>query len=172
MSAQEAKQAIEYAFDLAATGAGASGLVKFCNPLPISDVLSQVLVMRAISSDIASIYGFKSLPGRTTFTGKLVGLGGGIKLASEVTMLIPVVGLGASTAAAFCIHMAASVVFIIIFELLQQGSIPQDYMKTARPSDIAYLLYLAGAAIGDIVRGKESVEAISAAVEKFQSSAK
>ncbi|NTU79170.1 MAG: hypothetical protein HGA45_07170 [Chloroflexales bacterium] len=170
MSAQEVKQAIDYAFDLAATGAGASFIVKFCNPLPISDVISQVVTMKVISNNIASIYGFRALPGLTRFTGKLVGAGGGVKLASEVTMPIPFIGLGASTIAAFCIQMSASIVFVIIFELRQKGSIPQDYMKTASPSDIAYLLRLAVEVIGDILRGKDRVEAVSTAVGKFQKS--
>lgn len=168
MSSQEAKQAIDYAYDVAATGAGASFLVKFCNPLPISDVLSQVVTMKVISDKIATIYGFKALPGRTGFTGKLVGAGGGVKLASEVAIPIPFVGIGASTIAAFCIQMSASIAFIIIFELRQKGSIPEDYMKTASPRDIAYLLRLAVEAVGDILLGKDRVDAVSKAVGKFQ----
>lgn len=172
MSAQEAKQAIDYALDLAATGAGASCIVKICNPLPVSDAISQVVTMKLISDKIASIYGFKALPGLTRFTAKLVGAGGGVKLASEVAMPIPFIGLGTSTIAAFCIQMSASIVFIIIFELRQKGNIPEDYMKTASPSEIAYLLRLAVEAIGDILRGKDRVDAVSMAVGKFQTSAK
>lgn len=93
-------------------------------------------------------------------------------MASEVTMPIPFIGLGASTVAAFCIQVSASIVFIIIFELRQKGNIPEDYMKTASPSDIAYLLRLAVEAIGDILRGKDRVDAISMAVGKFEASAK
>ncbi|NNJ10933.1 hypothetical protein EKD04_011380 [Chloroflexales bacterium ZM16-3] len=170
MSVQEAQQAIDYAFDLAATGAGASFIVKFCNPLPISDALSQIVIMKVIADDIASIYGFKALPGLTGFTGKLVGAGGGVKLASEVAMPLPFIGIGASTFAAFCIQMSASIVFIIIFELRQSGSIPEDYMKTAGPRDIAYLLRLAVEVLGAILRGKDRVDAISTAVGNFQRS--
>lgn len=171
MSAQEAKQAIDYALDVAAAGAGASCLVKFCNPLPVSDILSQVVTMRVISERIASIYGFKALPGQTRFTGKLLGAGGGVKLASEVAMPVPFVGLGASTIAAFCIQMSASVVFILIFELRQQGRIPEDYMKTASPREIAHLLRLAVEVTGAILRGNDRLDAVSTAVGKFQPSA-
>ncbi|NTW97444.1 MAG: hypothetical protein HGB28_02730 [Oscillochloris sp.] len=168
MSPQEAKKAIDYAFDVAATGAGASFIVKFCNPLPISDAISQVVTMKVISDDIASIYGYKGLPGLTTFTGKLLGAGGGVKLASEFIMPLPLLGIGVSTIAAFGIQVSASIVFIIIFELRQKGSVPDDYMKTASPSDIVYLLRLSVEVIGDVLRGKDRVEAVSAAVEKFQ----
>lgn len=170
MSAQEAKQAMDYALDVAATGAGASFLVKICNPLPISDIISQVVTMKVISDKIASIYGFKAVPGQTTFTGKLLGAGGGVKLASEVAMPIPFVGLGASTIAAFSIQMSASIVFILIFELRQRGAIPEDFMKTAKPGEIAYLLRLAIEVIADILRGKDHVDAIGIAVGKFQKS--
>ncbi len=168
MSVQEAKEAIDYAIGLASLGAGVSCIVKICNPLPISDILSQVVTMKIISDDIASIYGFKSLPGQKRFTGKLVGAGGGAKLASEAAMLVPFLGLGASTAAAFSIQVTAGIVFIIIFELLQKGRIPEDYMKTASASDIAILLRLAAAVIGDILGGKDRVAAISTAVGNFQ----
>ncbi|WP_129630370.1 hypothetical protein [Candidatus Oscillochloris fontis] len=165
MSTQEA---IDYAYSVAAAGAGASCIVKFSNPLPISDILSQVLTMKVISDNIASIYGFKSVPGLTGFTMKLIGAGGGVKLASEVMMPIPIIGLGASTVAAFCIQMAASIAFIIIFELRKKGTLPNDYLKRASPMEIAYLIRLAVEAGGEIALGKDQVEAISAAVAKFE----
>ncbi len=170
MSIQEIKQAMDYALNLSATGSGASFLVKICNPLPISDVLSQVVTMKVISDKIASIYGLRALPGLTQFTVKLIGAGGGLKLASEVAMPLPFIGLGASTMAAFGIQMSAGIVFIIIFEAHQQGSIPENYMETASSHDITYLLRLALEAIGEILRGKDRVDAISKAVGKFQKS--
>ncbi|EFO80438.1 hypothetical protein OSCT_1663 [Oscillochloris trichoides DG-6] len=99
---------------------------------------------------------------------KLLGIGGGIKLVSEIAMPIPFIGLGASTFAAFCIHMAVGVVLIIIFELRQKGSIPENYMETASSRDIAYLLRIAMDTLEEIVRSKEQVAAINVAVERFE----
>ncbi len=167
MSTQEA---IDYALSVATAGAGASCLVKFTNPLPMSDVHAQVLTMKVMSDNIASMYGFTSVPGLTGFTIKLLGIGGGVKLASEVAMPIPFIGLGASTFAAFLVHMTVGVVLIIIFEAQQKGSIPLNYMEKATTREIAYLLRIAVDAMEEGARNKDQVGAIQTAIARFEAS--
>lgn len=168
MSSQQVKEAIDYAVGFATVGAGASFSIKTFVPLPAIDAVPQTLIVKTMSNQLASSYGFSSLKGLTLFTGMLVGAGSGAKLASEVATFIPVAGPSTSAITSFALHMSTGIVLIILFELLQEGVIAEDYMRNTSTSEISFLLGLAAEAMMDILRGQDSVGAIGAAVEKFK----
>ncbi|NTW97924.1 MAG: hypothetical protein HGB28_05170 [Oscillochloris sp.] len=167
MSSQEVKKGIEYALAFATTGAGASFSIKTFIPLPVIDAVPQTLIVKTMSHQIASIYGYSALKGLTTFTGILVGSASGMKLASEVITFIPVAGPGTSAVTTFALHMSTGIVLVIVFELLQAGLITEDYIQNTTSDDVGFLLNLATQVLLDILRGNDGVDATSEAVEKF-----
>ncbi|MEI7768699.1 MAG: hypothetical protein WCI67_01860 [Chloroflexales bacterium] len=167
MPSQETKKAIEYALAFATTGAGASFGIKTFVPIPIIDAIPQTILVKIMADQISSIYGFRSLKGLTAFTGMLVGAAGGVKLASEVTTFIPVAGPGTSAITTFALHMSVGIVLIITLELIREGTISEDYIRSATINDVGVLLGLATEVLMDIVSGSDGVGAIGAAVDKF-----
>jgi hypothetical protein len=168
MSAQEATKAVELALAFATAGAGASFSIKTFVPIPVIDAVPQTLIVKTMSDQVASIYGFQALKGLTVFTGALVGAGSGLKLASEVATFIPVAGPSTSAITAFALHMTTGISLIIVFELLQEGAIAEDYIRNVGISDISNLLSLASQSLLEIVRGDDRAGAIRVAVDGFK----
>ncbi|NNJ11492.1 hypothetical protein EKD04_014235 [Chloroflexales bacterium ZM16-3] len=167
MSSLETKKAVEYALAFATAGAGASFSIKTFVPIPVIDAVPQTIIVTVMANQLASIYKLSSLKGLTIFTGKIVGAAGGVKLASEVITFVPVAGPSTSAATSFAVHMSVGIVLIIVFELIQSGAIPEDFINNVTVSDMTALLSLAAEALGKIVRGDDGEETIRAAVEQF-----
>ncbi|NTU80909.1 MAG: hypothetical protein HGA45_16265 [Chloroflexales bacterium] len=167
MSTEQANRAVEHMFAFATAGAGASFSIKTFVPLPVVDAVPQTLIVKGMSDQLASIYGYNKLKGLTVFTGVLVAAGSGVKLASEVITFVPFAGPSTSAVTAFGLHMLTGVALIITFELLQKGAIAEDYIKTTSVDEIAHLLGLASRALLNILRGDDRAEAISVAVDTF-----
>jgi len=168
MSSQQVKDAIEYALAFATAGAGASFSIKTFVPLPAIDAVPQTLIVQAMSHQITSLYDFTSIKGLATFTTMIVGVGSGAKLISEVASFIPVAGPSTSAATSFALHISTGIVLIILFELLQEGFISEDYFHNISTSEISNLLLLASEVVVEVMRGKDGVEAVQTAVEKFK----
>lgn len=168
MPSQQVKGAIEYALAFATAGAGASFSIKTFVPLPVIDAVPQTLIVQAMSHQITSLYGLTSIRGLATFTTMIIGVGSGAKLISEVASFIPVAGPSTSAATSFALHMSTGIVLIILFELLQEGFINEDYFHNTSTNEISHLLLLATEVLADVVRGNNGVESVGLAVEKFK----
>jgi hypothetical protein len=168
MPSQETKKAIEYTLAFATTGAGASFSIKTFVPLPVIDAIPQNLITKVMTDQLASMYGFSELKGLNSFMGMVVGAASGMKLASELATFIPVAGPGSSAVTTFAIHMSEGIVLTIVFELIREGAIPEEYVKNATFGDISILLGLAAETMIEIVRGGDGVESVTHAIEKFK----
>ncbi len=172
MSSQEVKKALDHALTFATVGAGTSFSMKAFIPLPIPvvDALPQTVIVKMMSDQLASVYGLRSLRGLTIFTAKIVGATGGVKLASEVAGLIPLpmAGPGTSAVTSFTLQLSVGIVLIIIFELLRENSIQENYIGSITFDDMGVLLGLATEVIAEIIQIGDGVEAINTAVGKFK----
>lgn len=168
MPSVHVRGAIEYALAFSTTGAGASFSIKTFIPLPAADAVPQTLILKVMSSQLASIYGYSHLRGLNLFTGLVLGAGSGAKIASELATFIPIAGPGANAITAFALHMSTGIVLILVFELLQEGAVAEDYLQNTSSSEIGLLLTLATEVLADVLRGNDGVAAVEAALEKFK----
>ena len=163
----ESEQAVSQTLGHAITAASTSFGLKFFLPIPGIDAAPLTLITQRLCNKIASIYGYKSLRGLSTFTGVVIGAATGAKLATEVTSFIPIAGATASAIATFTLHMVTGVMLIIAFEALKQGSIEEEDLINSPVAAISELAEIALHKVADILRGTPGWNQWNDAANKF-----